>query len=148
MEDSKNANLFEFAFQVGVVDFSLYKSLFMHIYTSSRASFTGLPGLSSLFGYPQRNSNPKNALPALGLKLSDLLQRLQVGYHLTTAGKFAEGIERFRALLLCIPLLVVENRQDIVEVQQLLNICKEYLLGKLNKDVMPAVQYKKNIDNK
>jgi coatomer subunit alpha len=50
-------------------------------------------------------------------------------YQLTTGGKFAEAVEKFKTILLSIPLLVVEGRQEIAEAQQLLLICKEYILG-------------------
>ncbi|CAF1192527.1 unnamed protein product, partial [Adineta steineri] len=35
----------------------------------------------------------------------------------------------FRSILLTVPLLVVESRQDILESQQLIEICKEYIVG-------------------
>ena len=52
----------------------------------------------------------------VGLKLSDLVQRLQVAYQLTTQGKFSDAIEKFRTILLNVPLLVVDNKQEIAEV--------------------------------
>ena len=55
-------------------------------------------------------------MPAVGLKLSDLVQRLQLAYQLTTQGKFQEAVERFRSILLSVPLLVVDNKQEITEV--------------------------------
>jgi hypothetical protein len=48
--------------------------------------FAGLPNLPSLAAYPQRNwrevaaSSKVHGLPALGVRLADLAQRLQVGY--------------------------------------------------------------------
>ena len=47
--------------------------------------------------YPQSNwkeAGPKTGLPAVGLKLADLVARLQSAYQLTTAGKFTEAITR------------------------------------------------------
>ena len=55
----------------------------------------------------------KNGLPALGLHLSDLANRLQGCYHLTTAGKFTEAISKLRQLLLAVPLLVVDTKQEV-----------------------------------
>ena len=52
----------------------------------------------------------------VGLKLNDLVQRLQSAYQLTTQGKFEAAIERFRSILLSVPLLVVDNKQEIAEV--------------------------------
>ncbi|KAJ8876168.1 hypothetical protein PR048_024077 [Dryococelus australis] len=131
------AGSFETAFrllhdQVGVVDFLQYQILFINTYSRSRTSFSALPSLPSLYGYPHRNwkdAGPRNGLPAIGLKLADLVQRLQLCYQLTTAGKFGEAVEKLRSLLLSIPLLVVDTRQEISEAQQLLQICREYILG-------------------
>lgn len=101
----------------------------------------------------------------MGLRLSELITRLQQCYQLTTAGRFEEAVERFRSILLSVPLLVVDNKQEIAEVintvllslcvlhtftgvfllkyavftsfllavvfqaQQLITICKEYIVG-------------------
>ncbi|CAD7077616.1 unnamed protein product [Hermetia illucens] len=135
--DHIKAGSFETAFkllneQIGVVNFKPYKALFMTLYTGSRTSFTALPNLPPLHGYPQRNhkeTNPKNARPAVGIKLNDLVQRLQVCYQLTTGGKFSEAIEKLQAILISIPLLIVESKQDIAEAKQLLQICREYIIG-------------------
>jgi len=72
----------------------------------------------------------------LDFKSNDLNQALtfcfqQSCYQLTTGGKFAEASEKFKTILLSIPLLVVDGRQEIAEAQQLLQICKEYILGKI-----------------
>ncbi|KAG8185683.1 hypothetical protein JTE90_003222 [Oedothorax gibbosus] len=131
------AGSFESAFrllqdQIGVVNFEPFKPLFMTSYARSRTSFEGMSPVPPLCGYPLRNPheiNPKNAVPAIGCKLTTLIERLQSGYQLTTSGKFQEAIERFRTLLLSIPLLVVDSKQEISEAQQLLEICREYVLA-------------------
>lgn len=118
--------------QVGVVNFAPYKSLFMALLIGARTSFSALPNLSPLSGYPQRNwkeLNLKKSNPSVGVKLNDLVQQLQICYQLTTGGKFTEAIQKLQSILLSIPLLVVENRQEIAEAQQLLNICREYIVG-------------------
>lgn len=135
--DHVKSGSFESAFrllndQLGVINFKPFKTLFLQNYTCARTSFTAMPNLQPLTAYPLRNSgetNPKNQRPALGVKLNDLVQRLQAGYQLTTGGKFTEAIEKFHSILLHIPLLVVETKQDIAETQQLLKICSEYILG-------------------
>merc|ERR1711899_495636 len=107
--------------QVGVVNFEPYKQHFMTNYARSRTSFPALPLLPSLTGYPQSNwkeAGPKQGLPACGLKLNDLVQRLQSCYQLTTSGKFGDAIDKLRAILLSIPLLVVDSKQDETEATQ------------------------------
>uniref|UniRef100_A0A452S0H5 Coatomer subunit alpha n=1 Tax=Ursus americanus TaxID=9643 RepID=A0A452S0H5_URSAM len=70
-----------------------------------------------------------SCFPSVGLKLNDLIQRLQLCYQLTTVGKFEEAVEKFRSILLSVPLLVVDNKQEIAEAQQLITICREYIVG-------------------
>ncbi|CAF5180559.1 unnamed protein product, partial [Rotaria sp. Silwood1] len=65
--------------------------------------------------------SPKLFYPAVG--------RLQIAYRLTTNGKFQEAVEKFRSILLSVALCIVESRQDILESQQLTEICKEYIVG-------------------
>ncbi|KAK2187376.1 hypothetical protein NP493_168g04047 [Ridgeia piscesae] len=118
--------------QVGVVQFEAYKQHFVSTFTRARAVYTALPSLPPLFGHPHRNwreAGARGGVPMVGLKLSDLVQRLQVAYQLTTQGKFADAIEKFRTILLSVPLLVVDNKQEIAEAQQLLEICREYIVG-------------------
>uniref|UniRef100_A0ACB8G8D4 Uncharacterized protein n=1 Tax=Sphaerodactylus townsendi TaxID=933632 RepID=A0ACB8G8D4_9SAUR len=118
--------------QVGVTTFAPYKQLFLQTYARGRTTYQALPSLPSMYGYPHRNwkdAGLKNALPAVGLKLNDLIQRLQLCYQLTTAGKFEEAVEKFRSILLSVPLLVVDNKQEIAEAQQLIAICREYIVG-------------------
>jgi len=54
---------------------------------------------------------------------------LQTCYQLTTAGKFGDAMEKFRSLLLSIPFLVVDNKQDMTKAAELISLCREYILG-------------------
>lgn len=135
--DHVMAGSFETAFrllhdQVGVTEFAQFQHLFMAAYSQSRTCYSTLPSCPPLFSYPHRNwkdAGPKGGHPAIWMKLSDLVVRLQQCYQLTTGGKFSEAIDKLRSLLLSIPLLVVDTRQDISEAQQLLQICREYIVG-------------------
>ncbi|CAF4349822.1 unnamed protein product, partial [Rotaria sordida] len=46
----------------------------------------------------------------VGLKLKELVERLQIAYHLTANEKFQEGAEKFRSILLSVLLFIVESR--------------------------------------
>nr|XP_011420529.2 coatomer subunit alpha [Crassostrea gigas] len=118
--------------QVGVVQFDTYKQLFLQTFSRSRTCYQGLPSIPPLFGFPHRNwkeAGARAGMPAVGLKLNTLVQQLQVAYQMTTTGKFGEAIDKFRSILLSVPLLVVENKQEISEAQQLVEICREYIVG-------------------
>lgn len=135
--DHLRAGSFETAFrllndQVGVVNFEPYRTLFVQIFTGARTSFSALPSLEALFSHPKRNAketNVKKSNPTVCVKLNELVQRLQTCYQLTTGGKFTEAVAKLQSILVSIPLLVVENRQEIAEAQQLLSICREYVVG-------------------
>lgn len=118
--------------QIGVVAFEAYKQLFMETYARGRSCVLALPSLPPLLEYPHRNwkeAGAKGGVPAVGLKLAELVQRLQVAYQMTTQGKFEEAVGKFRSILLSVPLLVVDNKQEISEAQQLIDICREYIVG-------------------
>lgn len=131
------AGSFETAFQllheqIGVVKFERYKKLFFSIYSCSKTSLTLLPSFITLNNYPSRNWKEKSSklhLPATVLQLSDLVDKLQTSYQLTTAGKFNEAIEKLQSILIMIPLLCLESKQSVAEAQQLIEICREYILG-------------------
>ncbi|XP_022185613.1 coatomer subunit alpha [Nilaparvata lugens] len=139
--------------QLGITQFKPYKPLFMNAFDRSRTSYSTFAGLPSLFGYPARNwkeATSKSALPTIPYKLSDLINQLQACYQLTTAGRFGEAIEKFRSILLSIPLLVVDTRQFITEAQQLLKICKEYILGlqiEVHRKTLPKNSIEEQIRN-
>lgn len=118
--------------QVGVIQFDPLRPTLMAIYSRSRIAYQGLSYLPCNYSHPLRNfqeSNPKNGLPSVGCTLNDLIQRLQTSYQLTTSGKFQEAIDRFRSILHSILFLVTDKKQEVVEAQELLDICREYVLG-------------------
>lgn len=48
---------------------------------------------------------------------------------MTTGGKFQDAIIKFHDILLSVLLVVVDTKQEVSEAQQLVGICKEYILG-------------------
>lgn len=74
----------------------------------------------------RKEAGARGGLPSAGLKLNALVERLQSAYQLTTQGKFGDAVERFRSILLSVPLLVVETKQEISEV-----LIINWLLGEL-----------------
>ncbi|XP_013165645.1 PREDICTED: coatomer subunit alpha isoform X2 [Papilio xuthus] len=137
VHDHITVGQFEVAFrllneQVGVVNFEPYSEVFVRMFASGRAMFGALPCLPPLPAHLHRNwkeaSGPE-LLPVITMKLNELVSQLQQCYQLTTAGKFAEATERLRGIAQAVPLLLVPGKQELAEAQQLLAICREYLLG-------------------
>lgn len=99
------------------------RALMLQIYARGRLFYRAnalVPGLAS---FPERKGV---------VRLSDLVQRLQSAYQMTTAGRFQEACAAFRTLLQ--ESLFVEAKggaEEAKEVQQLQEICREYLVGLL-----------------
>merc|ERR1739838_752324 len=131
------AGSFETAFkllhdQVGVSSFGEYKTLFMQTYARARTCYLAMPSLPPMFGHPNRNwreAGAKGGLPKIGLTIAALAAQVQEAYRLTTRGNFQEAIQKFRELLLSVPLLVVDTKAEINEAQQMIGICREYIVG-------------------
>jgi coatomer protein complex subunit alpha (xenin) len=67
--------------QLGIVNFEPFESIFINLYSSSRTITTWQQNVPSNFTYPLRNwkdAGPKGGLPVAGIKLNDLVQKLQV----------------------------------------------------------------------
>ncbi|CAG5014072.1 unnamed protein product [Parnassius apollo] len=135
--DHVAVGLFELAMrllneQVGIVNFEPYQDTFVRMFASARMMFGALPSLPPLCAALHRNwkeASGPDLLPVLTTKLNDLVTQLQQCYQLTTAGKFTEAIEKLQHVAQSVPLLQVEGKQELAEAQQLLAICREYLLG-------------------
>lgn len=131
------AGNFETAFkflneQVGIVNFKPYQTIILALFASSRTSYTALPTLEPLYGYPLRNwmdVGPREGKPALTITLQHLVMKLQIGYSLTTQGKFIEAVQILQSVIHSVPLLTMEMRKDVTEAQKIIRICKEYIIG-------------------
>lgn len=118
--------------QVGVVDFEPYRQLFLSSCAHARTSYPGGLSLPPLLGYPARNWKTaplKEQMPVLSITLQYCMDKLREASQLTTGAKFVEAVEAFQGVLLSVTLLAVDTRQELNEAQNLVRICKEYLVG-------------------
>jgi len=120
--------------QLGIMDFTLYKTHFMNIYQRSRLLLPTTHGVAANYAYPLRNwrdpvGGKTPSLPAIGVTLDQVKAVIAAAKQSTTSGKFDEAIERFRDALLWIPMLNVERRQEVEEAQKMIEVCREYLIG-------------------
>jgi len=118
--------------QVGVVNFAPLKQFFLPQFMASHIYYPGVPVVHSLSSHLQRNwsdAGPRGGLPVLIQTLPQLIERLRVAYTATTGGKFNDAEAHFLHILYAILLLVVNEKQEISEVKELVGICREYLIG-------------------
>jgi len=135
------AGSFESAFRLlnekyGIANFEPIKPFVLKLYSRSRVSYQALSYMPSLLVHPSRSSEPQKdnkkppvQLPLIVYKLTTLINQLQQAYQLTTQAKFSEAVERFRTLLYGTLFVLTENESDSAELTQLVNICREYILG-------------------
>lgn len=138
------AGSFESAFRLlnekhGITNFEPLKPFVLKLYSRSRVAYQGLSYLPSLLVHPARsgeqtaksesNKKPAAQLPLVVNKLTTLITQLQQAYQLTTQAKFSEAVDRFRQLLYGTLFVLTENASDAAELKQLVDICREYVLG-------------------
>ncbi|KAI3959120.1 hypothetical protein MKX01_023796 [Papaver californicum] len=120
--------------QLGIKNFAPLKSMFLDLHTGSHTyvrAFASSPVITLAVerGWSESASPNVRGPPALVFKFSELEERLQAGYKLTTNGKFTDALKLFLGILHTIPLIVVESRREVDEVKELIIITKEYVLG-------------------
>ena len=95
--------------------------------------------------FPHRNwrdAGPKGGLPNCPIKLDDLVAQLQEAYKLTSKGKFPDAIDMMRRIILLATLTVVDTKARIQEAQELIRICKNYIVAlsmELSRKELPKV---------
>ena len=97
--------------------------------------------------FPHRNwrdAGIKGGLPNCPIKLDDLVAQLQEAYKLTSKGKFPDAIEMMRRIILLATLTVVDTKARIQEAQELIRICKNYIVAlsmELSRKELPKVTF-------
>lgn len=117
--------------QIGVVNFAPLKPYFMTVFQASRAYLScnsGVPPLELLINRGWQE-DVKKALPHSPLNLSHVISKLQEGYQVTTTGKFNESLLIFKNILFQIIFTIAGKRQELDEIEQLLTVAREYIVG-------------------
>ncbi|OMJ25613.1 Coatomer subunit alpha [Smittium culicis] len=125
--------------QLNAASFESLKDIFLEIYSSSRSLLPACPSAPEL-SIPLIVSTTSSdsfsrvrqlTCPAKLVTLNSLINSLQVAYKTTTAGKFSDAVTLFRNILLRLPFLVLQLKSEIEEANQMVSICREYILGLL-----------------
>merc|ERR1711920_84923 len=123
--------------QIGIVNFAPMKSLFMQIYGGSSGSlptFDSMPSLRTSF--ERSDAGTKQALPTPVISMGMLTETLQNSYRAFTAAKFDLVKSGMEFIIRAIPLLVVNSREEVNQVKDLLNIVQQYLLSVMIREAV------------
>jgi len=117
--------------QIGFVRFEPMRELFMQVYQGAQSALPTLPSVPSstvgLTRNPTDSSPPGDrSLPDVCITLSSLVDRLKSVYKAFQGGKFGDAATHCDYLLRAIPLVVVESRDNVNAVKELLGITSEY----------------------
>lgn len=117
--------------QIAVTDFNVLKDAMVGSYIGSFVSMPGTPGTCSM-SVPllcnDASGHPGNdTLPRTSLKMKNLVNGIRTGYRLFQSGKFNDAKNAFISVLVDIPLVVSDNRNDANEIKEMLEICREYI---------------------
>lgn len=117
---------------LGIVNFAPLKDIFLNAHLRARAAIIGgssTPCMTFALHRNWKDCGPRTALPAIGTQLAGLINQLQGAYQATTGGKFGEAMLKMQQILYCIPFLVVDSKNEVFEANQLVEICREYIVG-------------------
>eukprot|EP00056_Hartaetosiga_gracilis_P009451 m.135948 g.135948 ORF g.135948 m.135948 type:complete len:1206 (+) comp13130_c0_seq2:266-3883(+) len=115
--------------KLGIVLFDAYKDIFVLEQARAQVAISGNASTPSLFYNIHRNwqdAGSRNGLPAIGLKLASLAENLQEAYRIK---QFNKARDMMRTILLRVPLLVLTSKAELEEAKQLVEICREYIIG-------------------
>ncbi|PRP73576.1 coatomer protein complex [Planoprotostelium fungivorum] len=133
--DHVAAGSFDTAFQllnqqIGAVNFAPLKSLFLQMAGSSMATLPSLASIPSQVTALTRTEPGPNSLPLLFTSIEPLIDtRLKLAYKSTFGGKFQEALNQFTNILHQLTLFVASTRKEATEAKELINICREHILG-------------------
>ncbi|KAJ3189293.1 hypothetical protein HDU85_002921 [Gaertneriomyces sp. JEL0708] len=113
--------------QIGAVNFAPLRPLFMQASVAAKAYIPANASVPPLALPLQRAGS--RSLPAATFKLTDLTSKLHEAYAATTAGKFSDALMVYKSVLYSIILTVVDTVDEEAQIQQLVDTCREYLLG-------------------
>ncbi|KAI9338024.1 coatomer protein alpha subunit [Pilaira anomala] len=119
--------------QKGIVQFEPLKSHFLAIYQASHVSVGGISNTPSVQYLLRRNpetSTARTSLPVAVYNFQTIVTtQLQQAYRLFTSGKLVAAAQHFKLLLHSVLFTVTTNEGEANELNQLIDICREYLLG-------------------
>ncbi|KAI8065150.1 coatomer WD associated region-domain-containing protein [Gongronella butleri] len=118
--------------QVGIVQFDPLKQHFLSIYEASRAYVAPIasnPPLTINLRRQPDELTVRNSLPPVLYNVDSLSKLLQQGYRLFSSGKLALIATQFKTVLHAALFTIAADAQEAVEVKQLIDICREYIVG-------------------
>lgn len=117
--------------QKGIVQFEPLKPHFLAIYQASRAYVSQVCAAAAVpIRRNPESSSPRNALPVTVYSFQNTIStQIQQAYTLFSNGRLAASAQLFKQLIHIALFTVTTSEDETQELVQLIDICREYLLG-------------------
>ncbi|KAI8840970.1 coatomer WD associated region-domain-containing protein [Chytriomyces cf. hyalinus JEL632] len=120
--------------QVGAVNFAPLKPLFMAIFQSSKVYLSGNASVAPLSialhrAAGEESKGGRAMFPYQILSVAGMITKLQEAYTSTAGGKFSQALDFFVSIIQSLLFTVASRRSESDEIQQLLVVAREYILG-------------------
>ncbi|CAI5758396.1 unnamed protein product [Candida verbasci] len=137
--------------QLGVVNFEPLKRRFLQVYGASKLYLPGtddLPAMKDFIRQDADEDSPNKFEPIIpGFESLDEL--LSIGFKQFRANNLEEAIKTFKNCIYTIAVLTVEDEEQEDKCQEILVLCREYILGlstELARRALPIDQVKRNLE--
>lgn len=139
--------------QVGIKNFEPLKERFMEIYTASKINVLTFDDGDNEGKKAFINDNDKMENNGLNIGFVPGFEQLenlvQEGYKLFKSNQLEESITIFRKIIYIIATLSLTNEDEEEKCQEILKICKEYIIGlriELTRRALPPTEVKRNLE--
>lgn len=137
--------------QLGVSNFEPLRERFMEVYEASKLYLPGVDELPAMKDYVRADNdedNPNKFAPFIpGFDTLD--DRLSTGFKFFKANQLEEAIKVFREIIYTIAVLTVEDDEQETKCEDVLEVCREYILGlsiELTRRSVEASDPKRNLE--
>lgn len=137
--------------QLGISNFEPLRERFMEVYETSKLYLPGVDELPAMKDYIRADNdedNPNKFNPMIP-GFDTLEEKLSHGFKLFKANDLELAIKVFREIIYTIAVLVVEDEDQESKCEDILVLCREYILGltiELSRRQVEATDPKRNLE--
>lgn len=137
--------------QLGVVNFEPLRKRFMEVYSCNKLSLPGVNDLPAMRDYIREDNDeddPKRFRPLIP-GYDTLEDKLNVAFKFFRANNLPDAIAVFREIIHTIAVLTVEDEEQEAKCDDILTLCREYILGlsiELERRSLDLSQLQRNLE--
>lgn len=138
--------------QLGVIQFEPLRPRFLEVYQASKLYLPGaddIPAMKTYIRYDNDEDNSKKFKPFIP-GFETLEERLNVGFKFFKDNNLENAISTFRSIIYTITVLTVHDEDEEAKCLEVLDICREYILGLTieleRRSVVAAGDIKRNLE--